>query len=94
MKKRNYEMKYLEVDPDAYYALADAIVPSALFESLEDAVDTIEHLQAMDELAPNQQQDLDAYVLYVPALVKVLEWWTTPDQKKRIEDIMSCLKNG
>jgi len=85
-------MKSLEIDPDAYYQLVDAIVPNALFESLEDAVDTIEHLQAMDELAPHQQQDLDAYLLYVPALVKVLEWWTTPDQKKRIKEMVSCLK--
>ena len=80
--------KQLEINPEVYYELVDAIVPHALFESLEDAVDTIKNLQSKDELAPHQQQDLDSYVLYVPALVKVLEWWTTPDQKKRIKDII------
>jgi hypothetical protein len=84
--------KTLEINPEAYYELVDAIVPHALFESLEDAVDTIQHLQAKDELAKNQQQDLNEYLLYVPALVKVLEWHTTSDQRKRIEEIMSCLK--
>jgi len=86
-------MKSLEINPEAYYELVDAIVPNALFESLEDAVDTIKHLQAKDELAKHQQEDLDSYVSYVPALVKVLEWHTTSDQKKRIKDIVSCLKD-
>lgn len=81
-------MKYLEVEPDAYYALVDAIVPHALFESLEDGVDNIKHLEAMDELAPHQQKDLQHYKEYIPALVKVLEWWTTEAERKRITEIL------
>ena len=87
-KKRNEEMKYLEVEPDAYYALVDAIVPHALFESLEDGVDNIKHLEAMDQLAPHQQKDLQHYKEYIPALVKVLEWWTTEEERKRITEIL------
>ena len=85
--------KTLEIDPQAYYELVDAIVPHALFESLEDAVDTIKNLQAKDELARHQKEDLNEYLLYVPALVKVLEWHTTSDQKKRIKDIIEPIED-
>ena len=85
--------KTLEIDPDSYYALVDAIVPHALFESLEDAVDTIKNLQAKDELARHQQEDLNAYLLYVPALVKVLEWHTTASEHQRIKDIIEPIED-
>lgn len=84
--------KTLEINPEVYYELVDAIVPHALFEGLEDAVDNIQMLQAKDELAKHQQEDLNAYLLYVPALVKVLEWHTTPSEHKRIKEMVSCLK--
>jgi len=76
-------MKYLEVDPEAYYALVDAIVPHALLESLEDGVDTIKNLEAREELKPHQQEDLRNYKEYVPAIAKVLEWWTAHDSPER-----------
>jgi hypothetical protein len=83
-------MKYLEVEPDAYYALVDAIVPHALLESLEDGVDNIKNLEAMDELQPNQQKDLQHYKEYLPALVKVLEWWTATGspERRKIQEIL------
>lgn len=76
-------MKYLEVDPESYYALVDAIVPHALLESLEDGVDTIKNLEAREELKPHQQEDLRNYKEYVPAIAKVLEWWTAHDSPER-----------
>ena len=83
-------MKYLEVDPDAYYALVDAIVPHAMLESLEDGVDTIQRLEAMDELAKHQQEDLQHYKEYVPALAKVIEWWTAQDspERRKLQEIL------
>lgn len=76
-------MKYLEVDPESYYALVDAIVPHALLESLEDGVDTIKNLEAREELKPHQQEDLRNYKEYIPAIAKVLEWWTAHDSPER-----------
>ena len=83
MKKRNEEMKSLEIESEAYYQLVDAIVPWALLESLEDGVDIIKNLEAKEELQPNQQQDLQYYKEYVPALAKVIEWWTAKDSPER-----------
>ena len=76
-------MKSLEIEPEAYYQLVDAIVPHALLESLEDGVDTIQRLEAMDELARHQQEDLRHYKEYVPALAKVIEWWSAQDSPER-----------
>ena len=76
-------MKSLEIESEAYYQLVDAIVPNALLESLEDGVDTIQRLQAKDELARHEQEDLRHYKEYVPALAKVIEWWTAHDSPER-----------
>ena len=76
-------MKSLEIESEAYYQLVDAIVPWALLESLEDGVDIIKNLEAKEELQSNQQQDLQYYKEYVPALAKVIEWWTAKDSPER-----------
>jgi len=83
MNRRNEEMKSLEIESEAYYQLVDAIVPWALLESLEDGVDTMKYLEAIEELQPNQQKDLQHYKEYVPALAKVIEWWTAKDSPER-----------
>lgn len=76
-------MKSLEIESEAYYQLVDAIVPWALLESLEDGVDIIKNLEAKEELQSYQQQDLQYYKEYVPALAKVIEWWTAKDSPER-----------
>ena len=88
-------MKSLEIESEAYYQLVDAIVPWALLESLEDGVDTIKNLEAKEELQPNQQQDLQQYKEYIPALAKVIEWWSAKDSndRMRMENLISCLKD-
>ena len=87
-------MKSLEIEPEAYYQLVDAIVPHALLESLEDGVDTIQRLEAMDELARHQQEDLRHYKEYIPALVKVLEWWTATGspERRKLQEILDEYK--
>jgi len=83
-------MKSLEIEPEAYYQLVDAIVPHAMLESLEDGVDNIKRLEAMDELARHQQEDLQHYKEYVPALVKVIEWWTAHEspERRKLQEIL------
>ena len=83
-------MKYLEVEPDAYYALVDAIVPHAMLESLEDGMDTIKNLESKEELKPHQQEDLQHYKEYIPALAKVIEWWTATGspERRKLQEIL------
>ena len=76
-------MKSLEIEPEAYYQLVDAIVPHALLESLEDGVEFVEMLESKEELKPHEQEDLRHYKEYVPALAKVIEWWTAHDSPER-----------
>jgi hypothetical protein len=82
-------MKSLEIEQEAYYQLVDAIVPHALLESLEDGVDSIKNLEAREELKPHQQEDLRHYKEYVPALTKVIEWWTAQDspERRKLEEL-------
>jgi hypothetical protein len=88
-------MKSLEIEPEAYYALQDAIVPWALLESLEDGVDTIKNLEAKEELKPHHQKDLQHYKEYVPALAKVCEWWTAHDspERRKLQEILDDYKS-
>ena len=84
-KKRNEEMKSLEIEQDAYNALEDAIVPWALLDSLEGVTQDIKRLEAQEDLKPHQQEDLRHYKEYAPALATVIEWWTaqgSPERRK------------
>lgn len=87
--------KQIEIEPDAYYQLQDAIVPWALLESLEDGVDFVKTLEAKEKLKPHHQEDLRMYREYIPALAKVIEWWSAQDspERRKLQDIMSCLKD-
>ena len=89
-------MKNIELEDEAYYELQDAIVPDALLDSLERTVDEILNLRAVgDDLPPYRKQDLEHAEEYAPALAIVLRWWTVQgsEERERVEDMMSCLKN-
>ena len=88
-------MKSLEIEPEAYYALQDAIVPWSLLESLEDGVDYVKNLEAREELKPHQQEDLRMYKEYIPALAKVCEWWTAQDspERRKLQEILDDYKS-
>lgn len=83
-------MKSLEIEPEVYYQLVDAIVPNELLEALESAVNEVAWLEAQtDELPPNRQKDLQDLKEYVPALAKVCEWWTAHEspERRRLQEI-------
>ena len=89
-------MKNIELEDEVYYELQDAMVPDALLDSLERTVDDIVNLRAVgDDLPPHRKQDLEHAEEYAPALAIVLRWWTVQDseERERVEELASCLKN-
>ena len=98
MNKRKDEeiiLKVLEIMEEAYYELQDRIVPDALLESLECAVEDIQSWRAMgDNAAKHTKKDLEYSERYAEALAIVLKAWTVRDSEedRKVEELMSCIK--
>lgn len=81
---------------ETYYELQDKIVPDALLESLERAVDDILIWRSMgDDIPENTKEDLEYSEEYVKGLEIVLRAWTVrgSEEEEKIEELLSCLKN-
>jgi len=81
---------------ETYYELQDKIVPDALLDSLECAVNDILTWRSMgDDIAENTKQDLEYSEEYVKGLEIVLRAWTVrgSEEEEKIEELLSCLKN-
>ena len=98
MNKRKDEeiiLKVLEIMEEAYYGLQDRIVPDALLDSLENAVDDIQNWRAMgDNAAKHTKEDLKYTERYAEGLAIVLKAWTVRDSEedRKVEELMSCIK--
>ena len=89
-------LKVLEIMEETYYELQDKIVPDALLDSLECAVNDILTWRSMgDDIAENTKQDLEYSEEYVKGLEIVLRAWTVrgSEEEEKIEELLSCLKN-
>jgi len=99
MNRRQIEeiiLKVLEIMEEAYYELQDKIVPDALLDSLECAVNDILTWRSMgDDIPKHTKEDLEYSEEYVKGLEIVLRAWTVrgSEEEQKLEELVSCLKN-
>jgi hypothetical protein len=98
MNRRQEEeiiLKVLEIMEEAYYELQDKIVPDALLDSLECAVNDIQSWRSMGDAAPKHtKEDLEYSERYAEGLEIVLKAWTVrgSEEDRRVEELMSCIR--
>ena len=88
-------LKVLEIMEETYYQLQDKIVPDALLDSLECAVNDIQTWRAMGDDAPKHtKEDLEYSERYAEGLEIVLKAWTVrgSEEDRRVEELMSCIR--